>query len=89
MAELNDAVVLDQLRDHWQKVVALLVFKLVPKGESVTITAEDMLRYEAAFVRGEAFLLTHGHKDGFEFRMVDKASADRLMAHEQTQRGRA
>lgn len=78
-----DAAVFGQLQEHWQKMAALIVWKLAPKG--VTITIDDI----ASFPQ-DRFLLTHGHKDSFEFKIVTKEEAERLAAHDEaTNRGRA
>lgn len=65
---------LRQLREYWQKITAMLVWKLAPDG--VTITAADMV----AFQQDGRFLLAHGHHDSFEFRMVTREEGDRLAA---------
>lgn len=38
---------------------------------------------------GQLCLLTHGHKDSFEFKIVSQADADRIAAYERQQSGRA
>lgn len=89
MPELNpDAVIVGQLREHWQKMAALLVWKL--KGrERVRLTIEDMQRFLAEAQRGEAVLLTHGHPDSIEFAIVTEAEARQIAEHDRTTRGTA
>jgi len=81
--ELNDAPVLDQLRDHWQSICALIVWKLAKDG--VKITHQDMEQ----FAKEDLVLLSHGHYDSFEFKMITKEKAELIAAHELTQRGHA
>jgi hypothetical protein len=83
MRRLNDAPVLDQLEGQWQKMFAIMLWKLAPQG--IEITAADI----AAFPPGRV-LFTHGHKDSFEFKIVTEAEARVIGAHEEaTNRGRA
>jgi hypothetical protein len=35
------------------------------------------------------FLLTHGHIDSIEFKLVTRKEADRIIAYDKTQRGTA
>lgn len=83
-----DSVILQQVDGHWQKLAALIVWKCVGRG-TVTITAEDIQGCAAAFAPGPPTLLTHGHADSIEFRLVDEAAAKRLAEHDRTLRGRA
>jgi hypothetical protein len=81
MIELNDAAVLDQLREHWQKVAALIVWKLAPRG--LTLTFKDIDSFPPGCV-----LFTHGHKDSIDFKIVTQAEAEQLAAHDaRTNRG--
>lgn len=84
MNELNDAAILDQVRDYWRHIAALLVWKLAPNG--VHLTSDDMVQFKLT----EKVLLTYGHGDSIEFRMITRAEADTLAAHDQaTNRGTA
>jgi len=85
MAELNDAAILDQTREHWQKLAALILWKLTQGKASVSITPADM----DAFVASELILLTHGHHDSIEFKLVTPEQAQVLVAHNETMKGRA
>lgn len=82
-----DSTVLQQVDGYWQKLAAMIVWKLVPRGESVTITAEDMKRFAADYAPTGPVLLTHGHFDSFEFKIVSEADAQRLAEHDRTMRG--
>ena len=84
--EMNDAAVLDQLREHWQKVAALLVWKLA-KREPVRITSSDLDAFDRESNGVGAVLLTIGHHDAFTFRIVTDAEAAAYAAHEQGLRG--
>ena len=86
---LNDAPVLDQVEPYWQKLAALILWKL--KGvERVEITYEDMKRMEAEFAgAGGAIIFVHGMYDRFAFKIVTPEEAERIAKHETTQRGNA
>lgn len=76
--KLNDAPVLDQIESiGYMKFMALLVHKLAPNG--VTITADDIAKFPPGGV-----LLSHGHYDGFEFRIVTQEEAERIAEHAAT-----
>lgn len=78
-----DAAILQQVQEHWQKLAALIVWKLAPTG--VTLTFEDISSFPP-----DRVLLTHGHRDSIEFKIVSQADAERLAAHDRaTNRGRA
>lgn len=83
-----ESTVLQQVDGHWQKLAAFIVWKCVGRG-TVTITAEDIQRFADEFAPGVPVLLTHGHADSFEFRIVDEAAAKRLAEHDRTIRGHA
>lgn len=71
-----DSVVLQQVDGMWQKLAALIVWKLAREG--VTITHKDM----DEFARGDNVLLTHGHFDSIEFKIVTAEAARRIAAHD-------
>jgi len=78
-----DAAILQQVQEHWQKLAALIVWKLAPNG--VTLTHEDIASFPP-----DRILLTHGHRDSIEFKIISQADAERVAAHDQqTNRGRA
>jgi hypothetical protein len=78
-----DAAVLQQVQEHWMKICALLVWKLAPNG--VTLTEKDIASFPPDHV-----LLTHGHRDSFEFKLVTNDEAALIAAHDAaTNRGRA
>lgn len=83
VTELNpDAVILEQMREHWQKLAALLVWKLAEKG--VTLTYKEMAEFPQDMV-----LLTHGHKDSIEFKLVTQDVAKTIVEHDRKQKGHA
>lgn len=88
--EMNpDNAVLTQMREHWQKMFVLLLWKLSP-DKRVFITHQDMHDYNAEFDSGRRILMTHGHKDSLEFGFVTVEEAEVLAAHDEaTGRGNA
>ena len=85
MAELNQAPILDQTREHWQKLAALVLWKVTQGKSSVTLTAADM----KAFMDSELIFVTHGHYDSIEFKLVTPEQARALVAHNETMKGNA
>lgn len=84
VTKLNDAPVLDQMEGQWMKFFALVVWKLAPNGVEITMADIDKFAAEGGI------LLTHGHRESFEFRIVTPEAAARLAEHEATtNRGRA
>lgn len=86
--ELNSAPILDQLRGHWQKVAALLLWKLA-KREAVRISVTDIEEFARTEEGDGAVLITMGHFDGFTLRIATKAEGETVIAHQQTLRGSA
>jgi hypothetical protein len=86
--ELNKAVILDQLQDHWQKMAALIVWKCAKKG-TIKITQKDIEGFSKAFPPGMPVLLTHGHIDSIDFKLVSEEEAKVLVAHNETLKGTA
>jgi hypothetical protein len=84
-----DSVVLQQVEGHWQKLCGLILWKTVGRDKSVTVTLQDMQALADEFAPGIAVVLTHGHSDSLEFKLVDEAAARRLAAHDATMRGSA
>ena len=78
-----DSTIMQQSEGHWQKYLMLVISKLAPAG--VTITVRDMEKLAGE----ERILLTHGHIDSIEFKLVTRAEAERLIAYDKTQRGTA
>ena len=89
MTRLNDAPVLDQVEPYWQKLAALILWKL--KGtERVEVTDEDITRMEAEFAgQGGAIIFVHGMHDRFGFQIVNAEQAQRIAAHEAAMKGSA
>ena len=78
-----DSTIMQQSEGHWQKYLMLVISKLAPAG--VTITIRDMEKLAGE----ERVLLTHGHIDSIEFKLVTRAEADRIVAYDKTQKGTA
>ncbi len=83
-----DSAVLDQLEGHWQKLATLILWKTCGR-KVLRITDADMDAFIAEFKPGEPVLFTHGRFDALEFSIVDQAAAERIAAHNATQRGNA
>ena len=85
--EINpDSVILQQARetdDFWQKNLALILFKLAPDG--IEITSDDMMKF---MHQDKNVILTHGHPESIEFKLVTMESAKRLAAHDANQRSK-
>jgi hypothetical protein len=78
-----DSAILQQLDGEWQKICALLLWKLAPNG--VTLTHDDIQRFPQ-----DLALYTHGHKDSIDFKMITLEAAKLLAEHDaRTNRGRA
>ncbi len=88
VVKMNDAPVLDQLSGQWEKIFAVALRKL---GGSVTLTVEDFIAFDREYRSGTGgFLFTHGHKESFDFKIISRAEAERLAAHDAaTNRGRS
>jgi hypothetical protein len=85
--ELNpDSAILGQVRDHWEKIAALVIWKLA-REKGVAITYLDMEQFNKESDAGEAVLLTWAHRDSIELKIVTREAALRIAAHDQTQRG--
>lgn len=82
-----DSAVLSQVGEYWQKLAAMLVWKLARKG--VKISVKDMDAFQREYEAGGGVLLTHGHHDSIEFKIVTRAEAERIAAYDATQRGTA
>lgn len=80
---MNRAPIIDQLEGQWEKIVAALVFKLAKDG--VVLTMKD---FEECTNSGRA-LLSHGHFDSIEFKMVTREEAKRLAEFDATKTGHA
>lgn len=71
MAELNpNHQMTSAMREHWQKIAALLVHKA---GGHVVLTSEDI---EGA--GADMFLTIRENHDGLHLQLVDRATAQRL-----------
>lgn len=84
-----DSVMLQQVDGQWQKLAALIIWKLVGRDKPVTITAKDIEAMQASFSPGMGVILTHGHFDSIEFSLIDETAARRVGSHDAAMRGRA
>ena len=88
--EVNpDSLMLRQVDGEWQKLCALLLWKLVGRDKVVTLTAADIEAMHKAFEPGQATILTHGHYDSIDFKLIGEADAHRLAIDEARKGGRA
>ncbi len=68
------AFILQQLDGQWQKIAMCLLFKL-SRDEPVVITTEDFKRLTEYLADGDKQLLTWGHADSIELRIMKKEDA--------------
>lgn len=71
-----NAAGLDQIEGQWMKMLAFVVWKLAPTG--VEITSADI----DSFAREGGLLLTHVHRDSFEFKIVTPDSVELITRQE-------
>jgi len=83
--EVNDAPILDQVRDHWQRLATLIVWKVTHGKRSITISEQDILEFQ----KEDRLLLTHGHPGSIEFKIIGPEEAERIKAHQATMTGHA
>jgi hypothetical protein len=76
---LIHAPVLDQLEGQWQKIAAVLVWKLA-REKGVIVGDKDFEEIRRANADGQVFM-TWGHYDSFEFRWMDRGAALKLAEH--------
>lgn len=79
-----DSTMLRQSEGHWQKYLCLVLWKLAREG--VTITLDDMVGFAN---QDKNVLLTYGHIDSIEFKLVTRAEAERVAAYDKQQKGSA
>lgn len=84
--ELNDAAILDQMREHWQKLLMLVLWKTQGMDKAIRITSADIQAF--ADVEGIT-LFTHGHHDGFSLSLVTPEKAASLAEYDKKMRGSA
>lgn len=81
-----DSTILQQSQEHWMKYLSIVVWKLAPKGVTLTMKDfEEVLRRTGT--DEELTLLTHGHYDSIEFKIVTRAEALCIAEHDAKQRG--
>lgn len=74
-----------QLNGHWQQLMAVLVWKLAKDG--VTLTAAEIGEYSDLAHRGEAVLMTYGHSDSIDLKIVTAEAAREIATYDQSQVG--
>lgn len=80
MAELNpNNAHLRAMREHWQKIVGILLHKFSP-GREVIITAKD-IEALATISPGEIpTVVTHEQRDGIHLKLLGEREARKLAA---------
>lgn len=71
------AFILQQLDGQWQKIAMALMFKL-SREQPVVITTGDFQQLAEYIADGDKRLMTWGHWDSIELRIMKKADALRL-----------
>lgn len=79
-------LIFQQLDGEWQKLCAAIIYKL-SRNAAVVITLRD-LEELAEFMQTHQ-MLTWGHSDSIEFRLVTPERARELAAHVESLGGRA
>lgn len=74
------AFILQQLDGQWQKIACALMYKL-SRESPVIITHKDLAELQAYMRDGDKHLLTWGHADSVELRIVTLEKARELAAH--------
>lgn len=85
---LNDAPVLDQVQEHWQKLMAVVLWKY-HKGATLTLNVADFQAYQRDFEAGNALMFTHGHVDSIDLAIITAERAAVIAEHQKTQGGTA
>ena len=85
------SAMIQQSEGMWQKYLALVIFKLtvitkINPMKSVVVSAKEMERFDKYHAQ---CLLTHGHHDSIEFKLVDEVTAKRLAEYDATRAGKA
>lgn len=82
------AFILQQLDGKWQSIAMALMFKL-SRDKPVVITGKDLEALHRFLGDGDRQLLTWGHKDSIELRIMKREDAERLAAHAEESGGKA
>lgn len=78
MSAINpDSEMLQQVDGQWQKLAALILWKLAGT-QKVEITAADIEAMHQNFAPGMVCVFTHGKADSVAFSLVSEAEAMRL-----------
>lgn len=84
--ELNDAAILDQMREHWQKIAMLVLWKFRHRLP-VKITSKDIEECQSYYAPHGPIVLTHGMSDAVELSLVTKERADSLAEYDKQRKG--
>ncbi|MDP1795900.1 MAG: hypothetical protein Q8K78_00385 [Planctomycetaceae bacterium] len=77
--ELNpNHAVTQELREHWHKIAALLMWKL--RQSKVTITIEDIGVFDAVPDASMPTIIVHYHKDSMDILLMPIEEAQRYAA---------
>lgn len=79
-----DSTMMQQSEGHWQKYLCLVIWKLAREG--VVITSADIIEFAN---QDKNVLLTHGHIESIEFKLVTPAEAERIRNYDRKQKGTA
>lgn len=78
-----DSIIHQQLQGQWQKLLAMALYKTVGVDKPVVIKIPDMDK-----ITDEGLvLLTWGHFDSIELRLVTREQAEKLAEHDKTLHG--
>jgi len=67
------------MREHWQKIVGILVLKFSP-GREVVITEKDIIALGNAFPGEVPTVVSHEQRDGIHLKVVGEREARKLAA---------
>jgi len=83
-----DSAMMQQVDGHWQKIAALMLAQYL-KDTGRTCLMITTPAVEDFDTREDNVLLTHGHYDSMEFRLVTPSAASELVAYDAAVSGKA
>ena len=73
-----ESEIIQQMEGQWQKLLMVIAWKAGREG--ITIGDNDIIGCIAAFeAEGGPVLLTHGHKDSIQLRVVSRKEAEEIV----------
>jgi hypothetical protein len=79
--QLDDGAVMAQLAQHWDKIAAILLWKLQGPNVPITITEKDFEEFARAFPgEGGPVVFTHGYKEGFALQIISQKRGAEIAA---------